>query len=173
MPLLNTDFEEQVLKRYDLCMRLNLFITNNDLKNKYISLASGHNGNILYNTYYTSTFDILCPKIDKSRQYEDNNKEVVIDVNFQVFYSAQMIKLTNDNDNDEKIKIKRIPTGFFLKTDNSTKIINSTDGCFINGTFKLNDVVEKQSHGIPLIQVYSPTLCPILVEIADKYDDLM
>jgi len=63
--------------------------------------------------------------------------------------------------------------GVKTKTDNSTKILNSDDGSPIYETFKLNDIIENQSYDIPLIQLYSPTLCPILVEIVENHEDLI
>lgn len=159
-----------VLNQY---MLLKIFINSDDeeLKNIYKEKVEKHNLNVK-KEYYDSGFDLLCP-------YEiifGNRTQIKIDYN--IICSAKII----DN---EKLTSKN--TGYYLyprssisktllRMANSVGIIDSGYRGNIIGVFDKiqngHSSCEKIEKHQRLLQICSPNLMPIIVEIVENKNDI-
>jgi len=198
----NQFYNELSNKTYhDKFMFLKIFIDSNqnDFFNKYIEHINNHNNKIINNIVYSDAgFDILTPYPDDSDEYniyggircfgigwKDTNPVNKID--FKIKCSAEIIKIDNNYDNLRK----SYKTGFYmyprssisktnLRLANNTGIIDSGYRGNLIGMFdvikedkKNNDeydyIIEPYTR---LLQICSPSLEPIFVQLVNNLDDL-
>ena len=169
---------------YKFITKLQLWIEPNEieLKEKYHERVTEHNQKIFASEGYAhidSGFDLITPQ-DKKFTCLDNINELEVrptdKIDFKIRCAAYQRNPTNDD--------WSIPTAFYmyprssisktpLRLANSVGIIDSGYRGNIKGFFdnmyKTEDwVAEKHTR---LVQICSPTLSPIIVEIVDSLDD--
>ena len=152
----------------DRYMFLKIFVDDNNLKQEYVRAVSVHNSKMC-NSIYDAGFDIFSPI---NFEIDENTKLHKLD--FKIICAAEMLLDNN----------KRFNTGFYmyprsslsktkLRLANSVGIIDSGYRGNLIGMF---DVLGKKNVNIGsferLLQICSPYLCPIYVEIVETKEDL-
>jgi dUTP pyrophosphatase len=153
--------------KLDTCMYLKIYVENTELRNKYIEAAKKHNEHMKNNEYPDSGFDIFVP--------EDYIciSDLVTKINFGIKCSASRMTWTHPN----SIRY----TGYYmyprsslsktqLRLANSVGIIDSGYRGNLIGAF---DCLSKKGEYKVLkydrlVQICSPDLSPIIVEIVDN-----
>lgn len=157
--------------QFETCMHLKIYVENEELRIKYIEAAKKHNENMTKNEYPDAGFDIFVP--------EDYIciSDLVTKINFGIKCSASRMNWTHPN------FIRH--TGYYmyprsslsktqLRLANSVGIIDSGYRGNLIGAF---DCLSKKGEykvlkNDRLVQICSPDLAPIVVEIVDTEEKL-
>jgi dUTP pyrophosphatase len=158
-----------VFSRTDKFMLLKLFVADNEMKELYAKHVEAHNHKIMSTHYPDAGFDVFTPCEYSCAQ------GVVTKINFQIKCSGEMICE----------KGKQYPTGFYmyprsslsktpLRLANSVGIIDSGYRGDLIGAFDCNTHSEHYSvlKNDKLVQICSPGLVPVLVELVDSLERL-
>lgn len=158
-----------LLERFDKCTHLKIYIDDPRLKLKYTELAYKHNLQIQTDDYPDTGFDLVVP--------EDYTcfTELVTKINFGIKCSSKTILQGG----------KTHPSGFYmyprsslsktqLRLANNVGVIDSGYRGNLIGAF---DCISKRDEYKVLkydrlVQICSPTLSPIVVEIVDDESQL-
>ena len=157
------------MESFDNCdryMLLKIFVEDENLKQEYIKVASVHNSK-MSNSLYDAGFDIFSPI-----NYEIDEITKLHKLDFKVMCAAEMVLDNN----------KRFNTGFYmyprsslsktkLRLANSVGIIDSGYRGNLIGMFDVLGKVNIASYD-RILQICSPYLCPIYVEIVETKEDL-
>jgi dUTPase len=155
--------------KFDNCdryMMLKIFVEDENLKQEYVKVASIHNSK-MSKSLYDAGFDIFSPI-----NYEIDEITKLLKLDFKVICAAEIILDNN----------KRFNTGFYmyprsslsktkLRLANSVGIIDSGYRGNLIGMFDVLGQLNISSHD-RLLQICSPYLCPIYVEIVETKEDL-
>jgi len=165
----NSEIINLLMKCYDKIMLLNIYIDSedNELKENYIKTIEKHNRNILKNNFIDAGFDLYCPE---NIEYDKENKENYIKVDLKVKCSAEII---TDS-------WKKYNTGYYLYSRSSIyktplRLANSVgiiDSGYRNNIMAVFDKIGNEPYTIEkytrLVQICSPSLCPIYIFVVDK-----
>ena len=159
---------ESLLKKHGKIMILKLYSENHELLLKYMEEVEDHNNKIIKQDFPDSGFDLYLPH-DTTFTMTPINK-----IDYEIKLSAFII----DNHNNV------YPTGYYvhprssisktpLRLANSTGIIDSGYRGNIQGLFDLKGSQNFQANKFDrFLQICSPDLRPIIVEIVSKEKDL-
>lgn len=158
--------ESNNFENCDRYMKLKIFIEDDTLKQQYVKASLNHNSK-MSNLLYDAGFDIFSP-ID----YEISDNIKLHKLDFQIICAAEMVLDNN----------KQFNTGFYmyprsslskskLRLANSVGIIDSGYRGNLIGMFDVLGKVNISSYD-RLLQICSPYLCPIYVEIVENKEDL-
>lgn len=151
-------------------LNIKLYVSSDDstLKQKYIDAAIKHNDQMQHNPFPDAGFDIFTPTTTMCSNTSVNK------INFQVKIQASIDYANNDSH----------PCGFILcprsslsktplRLANSIGIIDSGYRGDLIGKF---DCLYQENYSIEqyekLLQIISPTMCPIYIEIVENESDL-
>ena len=183
---------DNLLDKYDRVMHLKLFVDGDDeLKQKYIESANKHNKNVLNNSSHIDAgFDLFSPRVadpielyhygDKRRFFGPNWKGLpdVNKLDFKVCCSAKMVCNSGS---------KSFNTGYYMYPRSSiskTPLRLSNSVGIIDSGYRGNLIAALFHYGVPfnkshlvnrfdrLVQICSPTLSPIFVEIVSTEAEL-
>jgi dUTP pyrophosphatase len=157
-------------KNYNAVMHLKIFVDNDypELKQMYTEAIQKHNERLLTHEFLDAGFDLFTPE----DTYLNNLNTKMIDCKIKC--SAQMIY---DTYKKHYTGYSLYPRSSIYKTPlilaNSIGVIDSGYRNFIMGAFKVigqdSYLVEKN---IRLLQICSPTYCPIYVELVQEEEEL-
>ena len=150
----------------DRYMKLKIFIEDDTLKQEYMKAVSVHNSK-MRNPLYDAGFDIFSPI-----NYEIDENTKLHKLDFKIICAAEMVLDNN----------KCFNTGFYmyprsslskskLRLANSVGIIDSGYRGNLIGMFDVSGKMMISSYD-RLLQICSPHLCPIYVEIVETKEDL-
>ena len=156
---------------------LKLYVSDEELKEKYINKAKEHNDNMLSNRYPDSGFDLFVSQIEK---FTDQHSSKMIDfkIKTEMLYSRDGSKEVNDW---TSCGYYLYPRSSMSKTPlmlaNHTGIIDAGYRGFIKGAFRhLSPLSSEQYYLVDkharLVQVCHPSLCPVLVSVVNSETDL-
>lgn len=157
--------------KLDTCMLVKLYVENEELKQKYLQTAKVHNDKMKNDEFPDSGFDLFAP--------EDYSclSDIVTKINFGVKCSASRIAWTN-NTSVRSTGYYMYPRSSLSKTKirlaNSVGIIDSGYRGDLIGAFDCitkNDEYKVLKYD-RLVQICSPDLSPIIVEIVDNEAEL-
>jgi dUTPase len=159
---------EELLKNNYHVMVLKLFTANMDLKLAYMEVIEKRNKKLLENCDFVDAgFDLFNPRTLMAK------KDLVTKMDFEIKCSAQMILSESK---------KTISTGYYLYPRSSIsktplRLANSVG--IIDAGYRGNIMAMFDSHHDyeagkmeRFAQICAPSLCPIVVELVDKEEDL-
>lgn len=166
----------KLLNIYDKVMYLSVFVDGNEeLKELYQNAANNHNNKLLSKPHEIDAgFDLYNPEIKK---IHSSNKKQVHKIDFNIICSARILTDTN----------KIFNTGYYmyprsslsktkLRLANATGIIDSGYRGHLMGMFDSVHLLENEEYTVNkhdrLLQICSPGLVPILVEVVNTVDEL-
>jgi dUTP pyrophosphatase len=153
-----------------LFMRLKLFIDSEDiaLKRKYQELVESHNLKMKSGSNFDAGFDLYCPSdILCKKGY------VINVVDFKIKVAAQMVDSSFNYDNTGFFLYPRSSiSGTGLRLANSVGVIDSGYRGSLIAKFDCVTEEYKVNKFDRLMQIVSPTMSPIFVELVDSFDDL-
>jgi len=172
----NSEIINLLMKCYDKIMLLNIYIDSEDkeLKENYIKTIEKHNRNILKNNFIDAGFDLYCPETIEYNKENKENKENNIKVDLKVKCSAEII---TDS-------WKKYNTGYYLYSRSSIyktpfRLANSVgiiDSGYRNNIMAVFDKIGDEPYTIEkytrLVQICSPSLCPIYIFVVEKEEFL-
>lgn len=142
--------------------KLKIYTDNNILKNKYITHVNNHNSQVI-SKFPNAGFDLLTP--------------TNLEINTETFKLNTEIICAMYDKNNNPVSYFLYPRSSIIKTNyrlaNSVGIIDSgyrgnIIGAFDNNTMKTSIIEEN----VRLLQLCSPNLGPIIVEIVDYLEEL-
>ena len=195
--MINSEYINQVLYKYNQIMHLKIYIDDDDnLKKMYLAAAIIHNKKIEENNpFLNAGFDLYAPGMQYEDQVDEGIKcfDPLQKVDFKIKCSAKMHTDTN----------KIYNTGYYmyprsslsktsLRLANSVGIIDSGYRGNIIGMFDIINVDDNLTLAYEdeednenelnmiyfikkydrLVQICAPNLAPIYVEIVDRLDEL-
>lgn len=147
-------------------MNLKIYVEDSTLKNEYIKSVEKHNTNAC-KSLYDAGFDLFSPLT-----YELDDKTNLHKLDFKIKCAATMVTESGKNYN----------TGFYMYPRSSlskTKLRLANSVGIIDAGYRGNligmfDVLEKTTilSNDRLLQICSPNLCPIIVQIVDTEEEL-
>jgi len=195
-------FEEiktTLLNKYEKFMHLKIYVDHvGQLKNYYISAQNSHNSKLINDNYLDAGFDLFLPERDLNSSKEEELKFFGVNsiLNTDVpFLIKDRYGTSNINKIDFRIKCsaqmycdtgKIFNSGFHIyprsslsktniRLSNSVGIIDSGYRGNIQGMFdvvnSLSNIYIMKSYN-RLLQICSPDLCPIYIEIVDDINSL-
>ena len=168
MDLNTEDLNTELVTLTEKYMKLNIWVEDETLKQKYEKAAQTHNNNVMNNEYPDAGFDLFTPV-----EYLCAS-EVVTKINFQVKCAAQHVFQNNKKHTGYYMYPRSSMSKTKLRLANSVGIIDSGYRGDIIGAF---DCISKnEEYKVlkydKLVQLCSPNLVPILVRIVDSFEEL-
>lgn len=151
-------------------MVLNMFVSDERLKNTYLNAALNHNNSLLVDPhFFNSGFDLFLPEGYLL-------KENVNKLSFDVKCSAKICHINSDD-------LQTYYTGYYmyprsslsktpLRLANSTGIIDAGYRGPLIGMFDCLESEYSVNKYTRLLQICAPNLMPIYVNIVDAFDEL-
>ncbi len=145
------------------CEYLNIWISNNELKEYYKEAVKKHNSQNLDTKFPNAGFDLFCPETKKIISEE---KTFCLDTGVV----CSMVNMQN-----EYLSYYLYPRSSIIKTPlrlaNSVGIIDSGYRGNIKAVFDIKSDYTVEQHS-RLVQICSPTLNKLFVKIVDNIEDL-
>jgi hypothetical protein len=191
--------QEKLLETYDKIMHLKIFVNNSsdgELKELYVKHIQEHNDKLL-NLKGESAFDLLLPNNalftqfysnetdDSDSDYEENEEDEEylpkkneeeedgedVEYNIIPYHIQCSAKIITDSK-------KQFYTGFYLYPKKNFKLVSGTEYIQPKNNESIKITFDVLDEDVPIdehekcVQIHSPSLIPIFVELVNEVEDL-